>query len=386
MSRNIRTNLGFGTLRLPLFDKHDVVSIDYDLLSRLADTFLDAGFVRFDTAYTYHGFLAETAIRRCLTERHDRSEYELSTKMPMHLFNSGDDLEKIFAEQLEKCGVEYFDRYLLHNINATNIKKAEDHDAFGFMRAKKAAGLTREFGFSFHDSPEVLDDILTRHPVDFVLLQINYIDWEDIGTQAKRCYDTARKHGVKIFVMEPLKGGNLVRIPKEAEDLMRAYNPDATPASWALRFAAGLEGVETVFSGMNTLSQVMENTAIISDLKPLNSDELAVLDEVVEIIRKNTAVPCTGCRYCEDGCPCNIPIADYLALYNSAKSDNPKTPSASSSQYYYYLALNRTRGKASDCTECGQCADACPQHLSIPDIMKDVTEIFEKNPFYPSKR
>jgi hypothetical protein len=386
MGTKVRTNFGFGTLRLPLFDKHDVASINHDLLTRLVDIFLNAGYVRFDTAYPYHDFRSEIAVRRCLTERYDRSEYELSTKMPMHLFNSRDDLERIFAEQLQKCGVEYFDRYLLHNINASNIKKAEDFDAFGFLKAKKAAGLIRDFGFSFHDSPEVLDDILTRHPVDFVLLQINYIDWEDLGIQAKRCYETARKHGVKIHVMEPLKGGNLTRIPKEAADLMRAYNPQATPASWALRFAAGLEGVETVFSGMNEVNQVEENTALMADPKPLNGEELAVLDAVVKIIRKNTAVPCTSCRYCEEGCPSNIPIADYMALYNSAKSDNAETSSASSSQYFYYLALNRTRGKASDCTECGQCADACPQHLKIPEILKDVTEIFEKNPSFPSKK
>ena len=378
--------LGFGTLRLPLTDKHDVASIDYDLLSRLVDLFLDAGYVRFDTAYPYHDFHSETAVRRCLAQRHERSEYELSTKMPMHLFESRDDLERIFAEQLKNCGVEYFDRYLLHNINASNIKKAEEFDAFGFLAAKKAAGLIGEYGFSFHDSPGVLDEILTNHPVDFVLLQINYIDWEDLGIQSKRCYETAKRHGVRILVMEPLKGGNLARIPKEAEELMRSYDPAASPASWALRFAAGLEGVETVFSGMNTVGQVGENMATIADLKPLNAKEHEILDEVVKIIREHTAVPCTACRYCEEGCPCNIPIADYMALYNSAKSDNPKTSSASSSQYFYYLALTRLRGKASDCTQCGQCADACPQHLPIPELMKDVTEIFEKNPTFPSKK
>ena len=381
-----RTNLGFGTLRLPLFDKHDVASIDYEMLSRLVDLFLEAGYVRFDTAYPYHDFHAETAVRRCLTSRYERSRFELSTKMPMHLFNSRDDLERIFAEQLENCGVEYFDRYLLHNINASNISKAEEFDAFGFLKAKKDAGQIGEIGFSFHDSPDVLDEILTKHPVDFVLLQINYIDWEDLGIQSKRCYETARRHGVKILVMEPLKGGNLARIPKEAEDLMRAYNPEASPASWGLRFAAGLEGIETVFSGMNTVGQVEENTALFADLKPLNAEELAILDRVVEIIRENTAVPCTACRYCEEGCPCNIPIADYMALYNSAKSDSPTSSSASSSQYFYYLALTRLRGKASDCTQCGQCADACPQHLPIPELMKDVTEIFEKNPTFPSKK
>ncbi|MBQ3684170.1 MAG: aldo/keto reductase, partial [Methanomicrobium sp.] len=188
--------LGFGTLRLPLFDKHDVASIDYDLLSRLVDLFLDADYMRFDTAYPYHDFHAETAVRRCLTSRYDRSRFELSTKMPMHLFESRDDLERIFAEQLKNCGVEYFDRYLLHNINASNIGKAEEFDAFGFLKAKKDAGLISEIGFSFHDSPEVLDGILTKHPVDFVLLQINYIDWEDLGIQSKRCYGTARRHGV----------------------------------------------------------------------------------------------------------------------------------------------------------------------------------------------
>ena len=381
-----RTNLGFGTLRLPLFDKHDVASIDYEMLSRLVDLFLEAGYVRFDTAYPYHDFHAETAVRRCLTSRYDRSRFELSTKMPMHLFNSRDDLERIFAEQLENCGVEYFDRYLLHNINASNISKAEEFDAFGFLKAKKDAGQIGEIGFSFHDSPDVLDEILTKHPVDFVLLQINYIDWEDLGIQSKRCYETARRHGVKILVMEPLKGGNLARIPKEAEDLMRAYNPEASPASWGLRFAAGLEGIETVFSGMNTVGQVEENTTLFADLKPLNPEELAILDRVVEIIRENTAVPCTACRYCEEGCPCNIPVADYMALYNSAKSDSPTSSSASSSQYFYYLALTRLRGKASDCTQCGQCADACPQHLPIPELMKDVTEIFEKNPTFPSKK
>lgn len=375
---------GFGCMRLPLLAKSDQTSFDTETINNMVDTFLARGFTYFDTAYTYHSYMGEEAVREALVKRHKRGEYTLATKLPMRDLQTADDQEKIFNEQLEKCGVEYFDYYLLHNIGVMAYKKACELDSFGFIANKKRVGKIKEAGISFHDTPELLDEILTAHPeLDFVQLQINYIDWENPGIQSRRCYEVARKHNKPIMVMEPCKGGTLAFIPEEAEKLMKAYNPDASVPSWAIRFAASQDGIAIVLSGMSTMEQVLDNTAYMTDFKPLTEEEYKIINRVTDIINENTAIPCTTCRYCEKGCPKNIAIPDYFALYNSAKR---ATCDNFSSQFVYYLNLAANHGRAGDCIRCKQCEKACPQHLAITEFLQNVSAAFDVTPQFPTKK
>lgn len=381
---NTDKKLGFGCMRLPLLDKDNQTSFDYQTLNKLVDTFLEKGFTYFDTAYTYHGYRSEEAVRESLVKRHRRDEFRLATKLPMRDFQSAEDMERIFNEQLAKCGVDYFDYYMLHNMGVNAYKKACQFDSFRFGLRKKQEGQIKHFGISFHDKPELLDEILTAHPeLDFVQLQINYIDWENPGIQSRRCHEVARKHHKPIIVMEPCKGGNLAVIPEKAEMLMKEYAPHTSAPSWAIRFAAGKEGVIMVLSGMDTMEQLLDNMSYMADFKPLNEEEYKILDEVIGVINENTAVPCTTCRYCEKGCPKNIAIPDYFALYNSAKR---AVTSNISSQFVYYLNLTANHGRAGDCTGCKQCENACPQHLKITEHLKDVSMTFDVAPVFPAKR
>lgn len=375
---------GFGCMRLPLQNKDDQTSFDTETFNKMVDTFLEKGFTYFDTAYVYHAYRSEDAVRESLVKRHRRDEFELATKLPMRDLRSAEDMERIFNEQLRKCGVDYFDYYLLHNIGVNAYKKACEFDSFGFGQRKKQEGKIKNFGMSFHDTPELLDEILAAHPeLDFVQLQINYIDWDNPGIQSGRCHEVARKHGKPIIVMEPIKGGNLALVPKKAERLMKEYNPAASVPSWAIRFAASQEGVIMVLSGMNTMEQLLDNTSCMADFEPLNKEEYKIIGQVIDIINENTAIPCTTCRYCEKDCPMNIAIPDYFALYNSSKR---AVTGNISSQFVYYLNLAVNHGKAGDCIGCGQCENTCPQHLKIPELLKDVSAAFDVTPAFPTKK
>ncbi len=375
--------LGFGCMRLPLLDKDDQMAVDMETFDKLVDTFLEKGFSYFDTALTYHGFRSEEFVREALVKRHRRDEFTLATKLPPRVLKAAGDQERIFGEQLEKCGVEFFDYYLLHNIGLGPYQQARKYDMFGFVQRKKEEGKIKNAGMSFHDTPELLDEILTAHSeLDFVQLQINYIDWENPGIQSRRCHEVARKHNMPIVVMEPCKGGNLALVPAKAEELMKAYNPDASVPSWAIRFAASQEGVMMVLSGMNTMEQVLDNTSHMADFKPLNEEEYRIISQVADIINADTAIPCTACQYCVAGCPKKIAIPDYFALYNSAKRaiiDNI------SSQFVYYLNLTSTHGRAGDCIGCKKCEQSCPQHLKITEFLKNVSAAFDNGPGLPTK-
>lgn len=379
------SKFGFGCMRLPVKDKEDQTSFDYEKIEALFDRFLERGFTYFDTAYTYHGYHAEEAVRKALVERHHRSAFQLATKLPLRDFKDGPDMEKIFKEQLANCGVEYFDFYLLHNMGRNVYDKCKKYDAFHFVRDKQREGKIKVVGMSFHDSPELLEEILKAYGdcIDFVQLQINYADWEQPNVQSRRCLKVADRYQKPVCVMEPCKGGTLVRVPKEAETLMKTYAPDASAASWALRFAASQKGVFRVLSGMNDMEQVMENTEIFRDFKPLDEEEYRVIERVTEIINANTAVPCTACAYCTHGCPEHIAIPKYFALYNNIM----RTTGSFSSQAVYYNNISLTAGsKASDCVGCGQCEKACPQHLPIREHLKAVAEKFEAGSSFPTRR
>lgn len=376
---------GFGCMRMPVLDKADQTSFDFSTIEQLFDAFLERGFRYFDTAYTYHGYEAEKAINKALVERYQRDSYELATKMPLRDFKDDKDMETIFQEQLTNCGVDYFDYYLLHNMGHNVYEKCKKYDAFGFVKKKKEEGRIKYVGMSFHDMPEMLDEILSMYAdyLDFVQLQINYVDWDQPNVQSKKCLEIANKYNKPVIVMEPCKGGTLVNVPEEAEEIMKKFNKNASVASWALRYAASQKGVFRVLSGMNSIEQVIDNTDTFTDFKPFSDEEYKIIEEVVKIINAKTAVACTACEYCTHDCPKNIAIPQYFALYNSIM----RTSGSFSSQMVYYnnIALNN-HGKASECVKCGKCEQACPQHLPIREYLDNVAEKFEKNSMVPTRK
>ncbi|MGI6074992.1 MAG: aldo/keto reductase [Pyramidobacter sp.] len=366
--------LGFGCMRLPLKDAEDPASIDMARFCEMTDLFLSRGFTYFDTAYMYHKSESERAVKEALVKRHARDSYTLATKLPLSMIESSEEFLPKFEEQLEKTGVEYFDYYLLHNINGGTLKLVEEGDPFGFAMKLKAEGRIKKFGFSFHDSPELLDRLLTDHPeTEFVQLQLNYVDWRSDTIQSRANYSVCVKHGKPVVVMEPVKGGLLASLPPEAMELLRARAPKASAPSWAIRFAASLPDVAMVLSGMSSLDQVEENTAFMSDFVPLDEGDMKALESAAEILTAETAIACTGCAYCTDGCPKHIPIPKYFSLYNALKRFDKK----SNSGLYYRNEINRGCTPAKDCIACGACARLCPQHLAIPELMKEVSQAFD---------
>lgn len=366
--------LGLGCMRLPLTDPEDQKSIDLEQTCRMVDTFLEKGFTYFDTAYMYHDHASEPTVCEVLVKRHPRDSYTLATKLPMSMITKEEEMEQIFEEQLEKCGVEYFDYYLLHCLNDVNYRMAEKLDAFGFISKKKEEGKIRKIGFSYHDNAVLLDEMLEAHPeTEFVQLQLNYLDWDSVNIQSGECYEVCRKHGKPVIVMEPVKGGTLASVPKEAEELMRSYAPDASAASWAVRFAASHPNVMMVLSGMSDYDQLLDNITYMSDFVPLNEEEMEIIHKVTEIINASIAIPCTGCQYCVEGCPKEIPIPKYFALYNAYKQFGDQSNST-----FYYKNYKGKNGQACDCIACGQCESHCPQHLTIIDYMKQVSAEFDK--------
>lgn len=367
--------LGFGCMRLPLTEAGNFAAVDTAAVEGMVDDFLAAGFTYFDTAYMYHDFRSECVVREALVKRHDRDAFTLASKLPTMFLKTEEDQERIFGEQLEKCGVAYFDYYLLHNLNVMNYRIAERLDSFGFIARKKAEGRIRRIGFSFHNSAALLDEILTAHPeTEFVQLQINYLDWDNESIQSRKCYETARRHGKPVVVMEPVKGGALAQVPPEAELLFRSVRPDLSPASWAIRYAASLDGVAMVLSGMSSPRQMADNISYMREFQPLTPDEHDAIARAVQIINRSIAIPCTACRYCVAGCPRRIAIPEYFALYNA---DRQSLNNGFSVQGVYYANLTQHHGKASDCIGCRKCEKSCPQHLGIVEGLRKVAETFE---------
>ena len=368
--------LGFGLMRLPLTDPEDKASIDMEQLKDMVDTFLEQGYTYFDTAWMYCGFGSERAIKEALVQRHPRDRYTLTTKLHVAYVESEADRDRIFNEQLEKTGAGYFDYYLIHSITADNYEKYKQFDCFNWVQEKKRLGLVKRVGFSFHATADVLERVLTEHPeMEFVQLQLNYLDWESDAIQSRRCYEVARKHGKPIIVMEPVKGGTLAQLPADAEAALKALHPDRSAAAWALRYVAGLEGVSMVLSGMSNRAQLLDNMATFDDLAPLNDTELAALRRTVAVLNKSSAIPCTACAYCVDGCPMNIPIPQYFSLYNADLQEVKGKDWLP--QEAYYDGLTEEYGKASACIGCGQCEQVCPQHLPVIDGLKRVAAHFE---------
>ena len=361
--------LGFGLMRLPRLENGE---IDVELTAALADKFIEAGGTYFDTAYVYDG--SEDAARKAIVERHPRESYTIATKLNARAAANEAEARRQFDVSLERLGVGYFDFYLLHALGSNNYDTYNTYKLWDFVKEKKEQGLIRHAGFSFHDTPEMLDRILTEHPeVDFVQLQLNYADWENPDVQSRACYETARKHGKYITVMEPCKGGLLANPPKAVKELFDAANPSASYASWAIRFIASKEGILTVLSGMNTLEQMEDNTSYMKDFHPITEEEAKVISQAQEIIANGNAIACTGCSYCTEGCPQEIPIPRIFKTRNNQLLYDFDEEKAKGE----YRFVTRGKGLASECVHCRQCEDACPQHLPITELLEQCAAVFE---------
>lgn len=375
----IKKHLGFGMMRLPMVGE----AIDKDQVCKMVDRFIECGFNYFDTAHGYHDGLSELAIKDCLTSRHDRSEYLLTNKLTDEYFKSEEDIRPLFQTQLDACGVEYFDFYLMHAQNAKNFEYFKKCRGYETAFALKEEGKVRHVGLSFHDKAEVLDRILTEYPqIEVVQIQFNYLDYESVSVESRKAYEVCRKHGKPVLVMEPVKGGSLVALPDDAQkvfdDLRAESAVSCSNAGYALRFAAGFDGMEVILSGMSNMDQLEDNikvfTQLDGDFAPLNEAEKEAVRKVGEVFDSLGAIPCTTCRYCieENHCPMNIRIPDMFSCYN-------RKILFKESQHWmtYDMVIADGNGKARDCIECGMCEAVCPQHLEIRDLLKKVAEVFE---------
>ena len=372
--KDMPKKLGFGCMRLPIIgDKTE--NIDFDTFSKMVDTFMGQGFTYFDTAYPYHNEKSEEAVRKCLVERYPRDSFLLADKMPVWLVKTNEDYQKIFDTQLERTGATYFDFYLLHALNKERFDFLQETGGFEFGTKMKAEGKVKNLGFSFHDSAEVLDEILTTHPeVDFVQLQINYFDWNSINVQSGDCYAVAEKHNVPIIVMEPVKGGTLANLIGKPAELLQELNPEASYASYAIRFVASLPNVMMVLSGMSTMEQMLDNTSYMKDFVPLTSKEKDVIKKVTSALEEMKSIRCTSCQYCVKGCPKQIRIPSIFTVYNMSMQFGI----TDSIRRQYREVTGEERGKASDCIACGKCEQQCPQHLPIRELLKEVASSLEE--------
>lgn len=364
--------MGFGLMRLPLTDKDNLESIDQDQVNQMAKLFLDNGYNYFDTAYPYHNGKSETALKEALINKYPRESFIIADKLPTFSITKEEQLEPIFNEQLERCGVDYFDYYLLHNISPFAEKGFIDVDSYSFAKQKKEEGKIKKLGFSTHGDAQYIENYVKKYPdMDFIQLQINYLDWESDVIQSRKCYEVARKYNLEIIVMEPLKGGFLADIPQEAKELIKEYNPQLTPVELALRFVANLDGVFMVLCGSSSYDQMKNNIDIFNNMNQLNDEELNLIKQVRNIINSKIAVSCTKCNYCINECPININIPYLFDLYNGCKmmdADGITTYHVGYSNY----SKNDSNGLAKDCISCGKCVEKCPQHLDIPNLMNDV--------------
>jgi len=359
--------LGFGMMRLP----KNGDEFDLEQIKKMVDRFLDAGFRYFDTAYIYQG--SEDVTRKALVERYPRDRYMLTSKLAVWEVHSREEAEAQFKTSLSRCGVDYFDFYLLHNMGPGRTNLYDEYDIWSLVQELKAKGLIRHFGFSFHDTPEELEKLLTAHPeAEFVQLQLNYVDWDSTNVRARENYEVCRRHGKPVIIMEPVKGGLLANPPKPIAEIFKAAEPDSSPASWALRYAADLEGIVTVLSGMSSLEQMEDNLATMTDFTHLNDAEKQVIQDAVAAFEKIPTIQCTACDYCAKACPMNIGISGIFRVRNSLSLYNNPEKAASR------LAGLEKDGKAmaADCIRCCACESVCPQNLPIPDLLAECADAF----------
>ena len=368
---NAMPKLGFGLMRLP--EKDGTVILED--VCRMVDAYMEAGFNYFDTAYVYHGGKSESVAKEAIVNRYPRDAFYLATKLPAWSLKSEDDRDRIFTEQLERAGVDFFDFYLLHSLeDGYNYDTYERLGCFEWAMQKKADGRIKHFGFSYHGSPELLEKVLDKHPeVEFVQIQLNYADWSNPVVRSGELYEILHRRGIPIIIMEPVKGGTLANLKPEFEQIYKTARADASVASWAFRFAASLDGVMTILSGMSNDEQMNDNISTFKNLEPLNDSEKALIDEVTQRMLDTPLIGCTACKYCCDGCPQNISIPDVFRVIDTMRKYKEEWRAKN-----YYGNVSQKGGKAGDCIACGQCEGVCPQHLPIIELLKEASELLDK--------
>ncbi|MCQ2422499.1 MAG: aldo/keto reductase [Lachnospiraceae bacterium] len=370
---NIKTmpKLGFGMMRLPMKNGE----IDMEQVNKMVDCYMEHGYNYFDTAYVYHGGESEKVVKKALTERYPREAFTVATKLPAWALSTKEDRDRVFNEQLARTGLSYIDYYLLHSLeDGNNYRVYEELDCFRWGMEKKAAGLIKHLGFSFHGTPELLKKVLDDHPeIEFVQIQVNYADWDNKVVHSGELYEILLERNIPMIIMEPVKGGTLANMAPALMDMFKAARPDASVASWAMRFVGSLPGIATILSGMSDESQLADNLKTFDNFEPLSDEEQALIKEVVKKMLDIPLIPCTSCRYCVDGCPMGIQIPDiFNAVNTKRKFPGDNRPG------FYYNSLTGYSGKASDCVGCGQCEGVCPQHLEITELLKEAAAVFER--------
>ena len=362
--------LGFGLMRLPQKDG----KIDVEQTKIMVDKFLEAGFTYFDTAWAYAG--SEDAIRQALVERYPREKFKLATKNAAWInCKTREEAIAQFETSLKQTGAGYFDFYLLHNLGETRTKAFDDFDIWSWILEMKAQGKIKHAGFSFHSTPEELEEILTKHPeMEFVQLQINYADWENPAIQSRKCYEVARKHGKPVIIMEPVKGGMLANPPEKVKEVFKRANPDVSYASWAIKFAASLEGVITVLSGMSNLEQMEDNISYMKNFTTLSKEEKATIEKAQEILKSIPLIPCTTCNYCAKVCPMHIGISGTFTAMNMLTLYGDK---AAAKHQEGWLVGGHGLKSAKECIKCGRCEEVCPQHIKIREELKKACDALE---------
>lgn len=371
--------LGFGWMRLPQKSENPE-DIDFEQVNQMVDAYLDVGFDYFDTSYVYHNGKSENAIQRCLISRYPREKFRLASKLPTFAITKEEQVEEIFAQQLEKCGTEYFDYFLLHNVNGIRYEREiKECHMFEHMQQWKKDGKIRHIGFSYHDSADNLDKILSEHPeVEFVQIALNYIDWNAYLIQAKKCYEVIRKHGCQVIVMEPVKGGMLAKVPEKAEALMKQEAPRMSPASWAIRFAAGLDGILTVLSGMSDLAQVEDNISYMKDFQPLNDRELKILKEVSRIYKEEGPVHTADFSKYEEISPKGVSAAAILETYNNCMLQ----PNPGFAAEHNYFSVEKAKHGIKTEENCIPLPAVLSEGTDISDMVKEAEEFLNSNAFF----
>lgn len=376
-----KSKFGFGCMRLPTTDDNDPTSVNQELFTQMVDLYMEKGFNFFDTSYAYHDGTSETAIRKALVERYPRESFEICDKMPTWLLTNEKDNDKFVNEMLERLGITYFDVFLVHNINTPWLKNAINANTFEYVKKMKEDGIARKIGFSFHEKADLLKEFLEEYGdmFDVVLLELNYLDWEDSSIEAHKCYDLCVEYGLDVYVMEPLKGGVIVNPPEDIKNDFKEFNPDKSIASLAIRFCASLDNVKIVLSGINKMEDLIDNCDTYENFKPIDKTEEEFLEKMAQKLASKLAVACSECGYCVDSCPEMIPIPEYLSLYNTSKNQ----PESNIYKLYFEKIADENVA-ASECTFCGSCIDYCTQQIDIPSVLEEAIEHFE-NGFSPYK-